>query len=71
MGGHIGENIQFWISVSFAVLVAAHLTKGQVSLLITALALVFYTGFTWIMVNMLLFEAEMIRCGVSELAPEI
>lgn len=68
VGGHMGENIQFWISVSFAVLVAAHLTKGQVSMHIIVVALVFYTGFTWIIGNMVLFQVEMIRSGVSTLS---
>ena len=68
IGNQMSANIQFWISVTFGVLVAAHLTKGQVNSFVIAVSLIFYTGFTWIMGSMLLFEAEMIRSGVFTLA---
>lgn len=66
-GNQLGENIQFWISVSFGVLVAAHLTKGQVNLLVIGVALIFYSGFTWIISGTLIFEVNMLRAAVSTL----
>ena len=58
---------QYWTSVSFGVLVAAHLTKGQVSGTFIAIALFFYIGFTWTMSTFLMFDIEMIKAGVSTL----
>ena len=70
-GDQLSANMQYWTSVSFGVLVAAHLTRGQVSGLITSVALIFYIGFICLMVSTILFEIGMIRSsalGLSQLA---
>jgi hypothetical protein len=64
----ISANMQYWTSVSFGVLVAAHLTKGQVSGVIIAFALIFYAGFTWLMASTTLFQIGIIKSGVLALA---
>ena len=67
IGSQMGENVQFWTSVSFGVLVASHLTKGQVSGFVIAIAIIFYSGFSWLIASNVLFEIGMIKSGVATL----
>ena len=66
-GDQISASMQYWTSVSFGVLVAAHLTRGQVSGFIVAVALIFYIGFTWLIASTMLFALGMIRSSVLAL----
>jgi len=58
-GDQISASMQYWTSVSFGVLVAAHLTRGQVSGFIVAVALIFYIGFS----SNTIYPADNSRCS--------
>jgi len=57
--------LQYWTSISFAVLVASHLTKGQVNGWVVAIALIFYAAFSWLMSTMIVFDGEIVSGGLA------
>ena len=66
-GDRIWSIMQYWTSISFAVLIAAHLTAARISWLVIAIFLVIYVLVTFQFSVMLRFDMEMIRAGVREL----
>ena len=66
-GDRIWSIMQYWTSISFAVLVAAHLTAARISWIVIAIFLVIYVLVTFQFAVMLRFDMDMIRAGLSEL----
>ena len=66
-GDRVWMVLQYWTSISFAVLVASHLTKGQVNGWVVAIALIFYAAFSWLMSTMIVFDGEVVSGGLAAL----
>ena len=66
-GARFWSVLQYWTSVCFAVLVAAHLTRGKVGGAVVGIFLIFYAGFSMLILGMITLDIEMIRGGLTAL----
>jgi hypothetical protein len=66
-GARFWSVLQYWTSVCFAVLIAAHLTRGKVSGIVVGIFLIFYAGFSMLIFRMITLDIEMIRGGLTAL----
>ena len=66
-GDRVWSNLQFWTSVSFGLLIAAHIAAANVSKSVLAAILVLYMFFTATFMGMVLYDIEVIRAGGMQL----
>ena len=66
-GDRVWSNLQFWTSVSFGLLIAAHIAATNVSKSVLAVILVLYMLFTTTFLRMILYDMEVIRAGGMQL----
>ena len=66
-GEQVWSNLQFWTSVSFGLLIAAHIAAANVSKSVLAAILVLYMFFTATFMGMVLYDIEVIRAGGMQL----
>ncbi len=66
-GDRIWSIMQYWTSISFAVLIAAHLTAARISWIVIAIFLLIYVLVTFQFAVMIRFDVELIKAGISEL----
>lgn len=66
-GDRIWAIMQYWTSVCFGLLIAAHLTAARVSGYVIAIFLILYSIFTFQLMTMLRFDMKVIQAGIMEL----
>ena len=66
-GDRVWSILQFWTSVSFGLLIAAHIAAANVSKFVLVVILVLYTLFTTMFIGMVLYDLEVILAGGMQL----
>lgn len=66
-GSRVWSITQYWTGISFTVIAASHLTRGQVSAPVTTCFLLFYVLFSIVLWEMTRFDMAVIRGAIAEL----
>lgn len=66
-GDRVWSIMQFWTSVSFGILIAAHFAAERLNLFVLVVILLLYTSFSLSLARMLQFDQGIIFAGIQQL----
>lgn len=66
-GDRVWAILQYWTSVSFAILIAGHFSAARMHWLVLIFIGMLYVSFTFMFTEMLQFDASVIRAGLDQL----